>query len=234
VLPSGALENDRRWALRDVLGNFVHAKRTAAFHRLRSTFEPTSGKISLRVEGADDVHVFDLLRDRGPLERWLSDFLEITVDLIENVAAGFPDDTDSPGPTVVSTATLATVGNWFGLSLEDARRRFRANLEIDDAEPFWEDRLVAEAGRAVRFRIGPVELLGTNPCQRCVVPSRDPIRGDIISGFSRTFAARREQWLPSWAAAERFDHFYRLSVNTRAALAGNLSVGDEVAILGVE
>jgi uncharacterized protein YcbX len=129
---------------------------------------------------------------------------------------------------------LATVAQWFNLSINEARLRFRANLEIDGVDAFWEDRLYAEPGRVVRFRIGSVELLGTNPCQRCAVPSRDPASGDAISGFAKTFAGRREQSLPRWAVAARFDHYYRLAVNTRPAVAGQLHVGNEVTILGTE
>jgi uncharacterized protein YcbX len=88
----------------------------------------------------------------------------------------------------------------------------------------------------MRFRIGEAELLGTNPCARCVVPSRDPVSGAPIREFAKTFARRREQSLAAWAPRGRFDHFYRLAVNTRRADARPcvLRVGDEVRIIGVE
>ena len=69
-----------------------------------------------------------------------------------------------------------------------------------------------------------------------MVPSRDPVTGEAISGFSRTFAQRREENMPPWAAASRFDHFYRLAVNTRLAdgqTGGVIRVGDEVGVVGV-
>ena len=52
------------------------------------------------------------------------------------------------------------MGRWFGLDLRQARGRFRANLEIGDTEPFWEDRLYGRANEVVRFRIGEVVLEG--------------------------------------------------------------------------
>jgi hypothetical protein len=191
----------------------------------------------LRIAEAAESHAFHVDDQRPQLARWLSDYFETPLDVVEDAAGGFPDDTDFPGPTVISVATLAEVARWFeGVTLDGARGRFRANLEIDGVEPFWEDRLVSDEGRAVRFRIGEVELLGMNPCQRCPVPSRDPLTGETISGFARRFAERRAETLPSWAPRSRYDHFYRLAVNTRAVSAQprTLRVGDEVTILGCE
>ena len=177
-----------------------------------------------------------MYRQRAALDAWLSRYFDQPVEWVEDTAAGFPDDTDSPGPTLISTATLATVAGWFeGLSTAAARGRFRANLEIDGVEAFWEDRLVAGAGRSVRFRVGEAELWGTNPCQRCVVPSRDPCSGETTREFARLFSQHRRQLLPAWAPADRFDHFYRLAVNTRPAENREcvLRVGDDVRILEI-
>jgi uncharacterized protein len=154
--------------------------------------------------------------------------------LNEDIYRGFPDDTEAPGPTLISTATLETVASWFpGISLDEARRRFRANLEIDGVEPFWEDRLVGPTGKAMSFTVGNIALLGVNPCQRCVVPTRDSLSGEADRGFQKTFAERRRAALPKWASAERFDHFYRLAVNTKLTsgdLTGRLRVGDAVLL----
>lgn len=184
-----------------------------------------------RGEGPDE----EPFRFLAAAEAWLSARLAMPVRLIENPLAGFPDDTAAPGPTVISLATLAEVALWFpGLSIDDVRARFRANLEIDGVEPFWEDRLYAEAGEAVRFQIGHVSFDGLNPCQRCVVPTRSATTGEVWPEFAKTFARRREATLPGWAARRRFDHFYRLAVNTRLHAAckdgGMISVGDQVCI----
>ncbi len=237
LLPSGALEHDRRYALRDAAGELLTAKRTLAAQRLRSTFDPTLGRLTLRREGTEESRTFDVVAQRGEMSQYLSEYFEVPLELVENPTAGFPDDTDSPGPTLISTATLAKVASWFpGVTTAEARRRFRANLEIDAIEPFWEDRLVAEAPRVVRFRIGDAELLGTNPCQRCPVPGRNSFTSEPTHGFAKTFAQHREASLPSWAPAGRFDHFYRLAVNTRPGngQTTTLAVGDDVTIIGIE
>jgi hypothetical protein len=126
------------------------------------------------------------------------------------------------------------VATWFdGLAPGEVRRRFRANLEIDGVEPFWEDRLYSDEGGAVRFQVGDVVLDGTNPCQRCVVPTRSSETGERYDEFARIFESRRYETLPYWATRSRFDHFYRLAVNTRPVPGkeGTIRVGDEVTIL---
>jgi hypothetical protein len=39
--------------------------------------------------------------------------------------------------------------------------------------------------------------------------------GDSIPDFQKRFIELRRSNLPTWSPAARFDHFYRLAVNTR-------------------
>jgi uncharacterized protein YcbX len=236
VLASGALAGDRRWALRDARGEWINGKRHPKVHLLRAMFTANLQQVTLKSEPDGRHGTFALCdgaaADRSALESWFANFFGERVLVVEDPRAGFPDDNESPGPTIVSNQTLAEIARWFDLSsVDDARRRFRANLEFETSAPFWEDRLVTVAGRAVAFSIGAVRFEGTNPCQRCPVPTRDPSTGDVYPAFARKFADQREATLPSWAEASRFDHFYRLSVNTRPANvngAGEIRVGDEL------
>ena len=233
VTVTGALRGDRRYALVDLKGEFVNAKRTARIQLLRSEFDLAAERIMLRREGFPDWPSFHLADDRPQLEDWLSDYLGLRVRLVENADAGFPDDTEALGPTVVSTATLAAVAEWFpGLTLDEVRRRFRANLEIDGVEAFWEDRLFAGEGEPLPFLVGDALFGGTNPCQRCVVPTRDAQTGEVLPGFAKRFAEQRAATLPAWANAARFNHFYRLAVNTRplAAAGTRMHVGDVIQL----
>jgi uncharacterized protein YcbX len=150
---------------------------------------------------------------------------------------GLPDDRAANGPTVVSRATLETVAGWFDAVADatEMRRRLRPNLVLDDCPAFWEDRLFADRGEAVRFAAGDAELLGVNPCQRCVVPSRNPDTGAEIDGFRETFINNRRATLPDWTESDRFDHDFRLMVNTvvpEAQWGSTLAVGDRVTIAG--
>jgi uncharacterized protein YcbX len=220
VLASGALAHDRRWALFDARGRFVNGKNRAAIHAIRAQYELTRFEVSL--EGK----VFSLVRQSEELAAHLSDRLEEPIRVAENPDVGFPDDLDSPGPTCVSRASLAEVARWFGFSLDEARARFRTNIEVDGVEPFWEDQLYQ-----ANLRAGAVELSVVNPCQRCVVPSRHPTTGDVTPMFQKRFVEWREAGFPGTGRREPFNHYYRFAVNTKLApdQAGKtLRLGDEV------
>jgi uncharacterized protein YcbX len=129
------------------------------------------------------------------------------------------------------------------MALDEARRRFRTTLEIDAARstgaaetlpPFWEDQLFADSeSNVVRFKIGEVAFEGSNPCARCPVPSRESQTGVTNGGFQKRFTDLRQAQLPPWAPSVRFDHFYRLAVNTRipATECGKiLRSGDELLL----
>jgi len=220
VLPSGALEFDRRWALVDGRGRFVNAKNRVEVHSIRAAYDLD------RLEVALDGEVFSLVREASPIAKWFSNRLGESVEWRENTELGFPDDTDSPGPTFISAASVTRVAEWFGLSVEEARRRFRTNVEFDGVEAFWEDRLYGS-----RFRVGAIEVDAINPCQRCVVPSRSALTGTQDTGFQKRFAELREAQLPAFTERGPFTHYYRLAVNTRIqpSEAGKvIRVGDEV------
>jgi uncharacterized protein YcbX len=226
------LLDDRRYALVDEQGVMVNGKRTPAIHALRAAYDLSAGEVRLCGAGESAWHTFSLSADCAALERWISNRLAVNITLVENRQIGFPDDLAASGPTVISTQTLEEVARWFGLPLDEARRRFRANLEIDAEAPFWEDQLFGPDAQDVPFRIGEVAFLGVNPCARCVVPSRSANEGRATPQFQKIFAQRRAASLPAWAPAGRFDHFYRLAVNTRVVspAPGAVRVGDAVRI----
>lgn len=238
LLSSGPLENDRRYAIFDSAGRLINGKRTPAVHRIRAAFaaDLTSVQVSTHDGNPPSEH-FDLPKDREGLQKWLGAALDTPCTLREDTENAFPDDRISPGPTLVSSGTLQEVARWFELPVDEVRRRFRPNLEIDAQQPFWEDRLFGPSPqRPVRFRIGEVPFYGVNPCGRCVVPTRDTAMGGSVRGFAKRFAQLREEHLPPWAAREAFDHFYRLTVNTRLAPGKpgevRIQVGDGIHLGG--
>jgi hypothetical protein len=234
VLESGALERDRSYALFDAHNRFINGKRTAAIHRLRTTFSPDVTSITCRIEGETDSVTFHLQHQRQDVETWLSEFFQQPVTLVANPSHGFPDDTQAAGPTVISTATLEVVASWYpDLSMEEVRRRFRTNLEISGVPPFWEDQLFSEDGAPIKFAIGDVVLEGVNPCQRCIVPTRQADGGGATADFQKIFMQKRAVTLPAWTHPARFNHFYRLAVNTNIREQGGkrLKVGDSITIL---
>jgi len=243
IAPGGTLCHDREFAIVDAEGNWVNGKRYPQLHRIRATFDLMSRITTLRVQGTETASTFHLDTERSHLATWLSDFLGFRVTLHQNQHQGFPDDAAAYGPTVVSTATLLAVTDWYaayGLSLLEVRQRFRTNLEVDGVPAFWEDHLYSDAPdsvatpkayRPVPFQIGAVHFEGINPCQRCIVPTRHPLTGEVLPDFKQQFVAQRSATLPATVARSRFNHFYRLAVNTRIAAgdAGKrLRVGNAV------
>ncbi|HEY9676116.1 MAG TPA: MOSC N-terminal beta barrel domain-containing protein [Waterburya sp.] len=237
VLKSGSLQYDRQFAIFDEQGRFVNGKRNPQVHLLRTSYNLDAHTVSLQVQDTEQTQVFHLEQERTELEAWLSNYFGKTVHLRENSLQGFPDDTNASGPTVISTATIEAVASWLpDISNHEMRRRLRANIEIADVPPFWEDQLFGEADDIVQFKIGSIQFEGVNPCQRCVVPTRNSLTSETYPDFQKIFVAKRQETLPSWVSASRFNHFYRLSVNTRIpeSEADNiLQVGDEAKILGV-
>jgi uncharacterized protein YcbX len=234
VLASGALQHDREFALFDSQGQFVNGKRHAKIHAIRSEFDLKQRQVTLWGPGMER-QPFHLDRDRPALESWFSQYFGFPVQVQQNQQAGFPDDTHASGPTIISTQTIETVASWFpDISAEEMRQRIRANLEIGGVPAFWEDQLFSESGWCVQFQIGSVLFEGINPCQRCVVLTRDSHSGTATPQFQKHFVAQRQAALPNWTVAQRFNHFYRLSINTNvpSSQAGQvLQVGDPVTLV---
>jgi uncharacterized protein len=232
ITKGGILEHDRIYAIFDEQGRVVNGKRTPHVHALRCEFDAGFQEIRF---WKGDTHVQFCLDAPSAINRWLSEFFGFSAVLKHDPIAGFADDRGACGPTIVSDASLRMVQEWFSeLSIESVRRRFRTNLELAGGMPFCEDEFYSGAPEVPKaFWIGNVSFLGHNPCQRCVVPTRDPSTGDALSGFQKRFMEMRKQTLPEWADAERFNHYYRFAVNTsiRFGEAGKkLRVGDPVVL----
>jgi uncharacterized protein YcbX len=251
VSPSGGLALDRAWALYSVDGKWVNGKRTQAIHLIRSSYSPDLREVTLSVPGDRreiPTRTFAFPGAFDDAAEWFSVYFDQQI-LVRHSENGFPDDTVASGPTIVSTASLQSIAEWFGptpqglalrnegfpgITLDEARQRFRATLEINGVPAFWEDQLFGEDERsAIRFKIGEVNFEGSNPCARCPVPPRNPQTGEILEGFQKRFTQLRESTLPPWSPRPRFDHFYRLSTNTRVAPSETnklLRVGDPLRL----
>jgi len=276
VLPCGALENDRRWRLVDMERRVVSAKRIPLVQAIRATFlwsaeggeqeielavDPTAIKcasppLQARLRQLEPATFPLLPGPQGPCA-WLSEALGLEVLLEERSDGGFPDDRDAPGATLIATATLETVGRWFGLSREESRRRFRANLEAGGCDAFWEDTLASPAGKhrppvreecaggpwadpyadlpppePLAFSIGGARLRATNVCRRCVVPTRDSRSGLVSEHFREAFEARRRATLREDVEASAWNTLYRLGINTIGSCThpAAIQIGDTIGV----
>lgn len=248
ISSGGTLKGDREFAIVDRHGKYINAKLYPQIHLIRANYHLSDRQIHLQIHHQKDhqkdhqkqeqneVFTFHLDRERELLANWLSEFFGQPVELRQNIANGFPDDLEAWGPTVVSEASLKTVQSWYeepNIDLEQIRRRFRTNLEISGTAPFGEDRLFTKSGETVPFRIGSIQFLGINPCQRCPVPTRDADTGEIYPKFQKIFSSQRAATLPDNVERSRFNHFYRFTLNTRIPVteAGKvLKLGDSLLV----
>ena len=282
VLPSGGLENDRRWQLMDMDGRVMNAKRSPLFHAIRAVFDLADEATRAAVPGAANqvalavdpealraaavpgverlaslaAETFPLVPGPdGPCD-WLAEALGERLLLLERRDGGFPDDREAPGPTLVATASLEDVGRWFGLGLAEARRRFRANLEVGGCDAFWEDSLASPARpgphpslldlppdvaadpyadlpvpESREFTVGPARFRATNVCRRCVVPSRDSRTGAVTTHFRDVFEAWRRRGLRPDVDASAWGSLYRLGLNTGSGAVATVTIADPVAVV---
>ncbi len=221
VLPSGALECDRRWALLDARGRFVNGKNFPNIHRIGARFDVSAREVTI------DGRTYGLHAQGTAIAAACGDILGEALTWTEDAHVGFPDDLDSPGPTLVSAASVAAVAGWFGL---DGRGRAAA-LPCQHRDRRRGRVLGGRVLRRARWAWAAVEVQAINPCARCAVPSRDAATGEATPGFQKRFAELRRAHFPASASPALFDHYYRFTVNTRIASsqAGKvIRVGDEV------
>ena len=237
VLEGGTLERDREFALVDADGEVVNGKRTARIHEFETDFDPETA--ALAVVGPDGERRRFELDDAADRERaaaWFGEHFGIDDPTLQrDRSLGYVDRREM-GPSVISTATLEAVADWFDdLTVESARRRMRANVEVSGVPAFWEDRFVGEG--APSFAVDGVEFEGVTPCGRCVVPERDPDTGDPLPEFRERFLEKREETFPEWADPDAFDHYYTLMLIARVPEAdrgAEIRVGDPVTVDGAE
>ncbi|MEG4323626.1 MULTISPECIES: MOSC N-terminal beta barrel domain-containing protein [unclassified Microcoleus] len=237
ILASGALAGDRSFAICDRKGELVNTKRNSGVPFLRLSFDIKKRIAGLKIQDTEQEIFFHVDRERPGIEYWLSNYFGYPVKLIENLLTGFPDDTAAPGPTIISTATIAEVASWFPrVCVNEMRHRLRANIEIGDVPAFWEDQLFGAADEVVRFKIGPVIFEGINPAQPCILSTRKSAAKEAYPYSKNVLIAKQNEIMPDLVKKGHLNHFSRLIVNTRVPLqaAGKIvHIGDEVQILSV-
>jgi len=228
--------HDREYAISDSSGKLIKGKNNSLIYNLRSTFDLENETISFRHNDEEAWYLFHLEEEKTKIEAYLSDYFGGRIQLHQNKTGRFLDIPDLSGATVISTSSLKTVSEWYNtMSLDESRKRFRATLELEGVQAFWEDQLFSEEGKAIEFSIGDVKLLGVSPRARCVVPSRHPETGEVIQGFQKHFAQNRASSLPEWSKLKLYGHYYHLSVDCHipdSEIGKWLEIGTHVIIGG--
>lgn len=233
VLDGGTLEFDREFALFDTDGAVFNGKRTDRVHDLDTEFDPSTGELVLETPDGDHKRFrLDEDDEHERVSEWFGEYFDEALTLSRDRSLGFVDRREM-GPSVISTATLEAVASWFDdVTVDGARRRLRANVEVGGVPAFWEDRFVGQ--NAPAFVAGETRFEGVTPCARCVVPERDPDTGDPTPEFRERFVTRRRETFPEWADEDAFDHYYTAMLIARIPeddRGRTLRVGDSVRIV---
>ncbi|EFW92431.1 MOSC domain containing protein [Haladaptatus paucihalophilus DX253] len=231
IVPGGTVASDREFALFDAAGNAVNGKQTDMFQRLSTDFDRASGELTIETPDGE-TRLFDLPEQRERAERWFSELFEMDLTLRRDTENGFVDRRKR-GPSVISTASLRAIASWFdGMTVESARRRLRANVEIEGVPPFWEDRFIGDGSPA--FEVGGVRFEGVEACNRCVIPQRDPDTGEALPEFRTRFIRKRRETLPDWVDESALDHHYAAMLIAQIPESDRhqtLRVGDAVEVV---
>ncbi len=106
----------------------------------------------MRVQGTDRADVFHVEKEREALENWLGEYFGFSVELKQNLETGFPDDTVSPGPTIISTGTLEAIASWYpGLDVEKFVCVFALILKFQVSLPFGKIDFLQKQRRRSKF-----------------------------------------------------------------------------------
>ena len=236
ITNGGTILHDRAFAIFDSNGQFVNGKANAMVHLLRSYIDFENQTLSLRHHNEPEWQTFDLIHERQKIDHFLSSFFGENVNMQQNLNGRFMDIPDTSCVTVVSTASLESVANWFAsMHLDETRKRFRATLEISGEVAFWEDNLFSGQGSVVEFTIGDVSVFGMSPRARCIVPTRNSESGEITHGFPKIFARHRLDNLPETSHLKEYGHGYYLTVDCHipnSELGKSFQLGDELRIVG--
>jgi uncharacterized protein len=113
--PNSGLEFDRAWALYTADGLCVNAKRAAAIHLIRAAYAHDLSSVILSVPNDRRNISTATLAFPGDTEgaaRWFSAYFEREI-IVRYARERFPEDGLAPGPTIISTASLQAICDWF-------------------------------------------------------------------------------------------------------------------------
>ncbi|MDQ2096653.1 MAG: MOSC N-terminal beta barrel domain-containing protein [Tychonema bourrellyi B0820] len=237
ILASGALKGDRSFAICDDQGEFVSSQRHNGTCFLRLSFNVSNNIVGLKIQGTEQENFFHIDRERARIESWLTSYFGFPIKLVENLITGFSDNIAALGPTIISTETIAEIASWFPrVCVNEMRQHLRANIEIGDVPPFWEDQLFAASDEVVRLQIGKVTFEATHPSQ-CIVSTRNSFREEVYPNFQEVFTAKRNKIMPHSARRSPLSHLSQLNINTRVLDRTSekiIQIGDEVKIISIK
>jgi uncharacterized protein YcbX len=231
-----SLRYDREFAILEESGRFVNGKLTGRVNELKAEYDLPNQRVSLSLRGESDGFEFELKEKNLALDKFLSDFFNAKVTLIQGTHGELMDIPGTSSATMVSEASLKSLeNNSKNNTLDDLRLRFRANLEIAGVSAFWEEQLFGLPGTGIRFMVGNVEMIGVSPRARCNVPPRNPFTGELDKSFVKRMIQYRLKSLPCNSQLRGYGSLYFLALNIyipETEKGKVVSVGDLIKIVG--
>ena len=191
--------------------NFSRGAKSFELMAIRATTDEAAGRVTLTHPRAAPITVDpDDAEDAARLVAWvrpLSNPDRAPPAWVVRAGRGMTDS-DFASVSLLSTASLAALGDRLGVPL--AQERFRGNVWLDGLAPFAEFDLV---GREIR--VGAATLLVREPIGRCMATTVDPATG--VSDAD-TLGALKAGW--------GHEHF---GVYAEVVAGGRVALGDEAA-----
>lgn len=230
-----SLRYDRAFAMLTHDGHFMNGKRSGRVNELKALYDLPNQSATFSNRSGGPACSFHLLNEKSEAEKYLTDFFEEPISLLNNEQGQLMDIPTASSVTILSEASLQSLHEEFSdRTLEDIRLRFRATIELTGVDAYWEENLVGEPGVGMRIQVGEVEMIGVSPRARCNVPPRNPLTGITDKGFVKRMMKSREKTLPQNSYLPAYGSLYHLTINTYISETQKgkwLRVGDELKII---
>jgi uncharacterized protein YcbX len=204
-------------------------------NQLQATFDDTLENVTFNKRGSIEKTIFNLNNEIEQIELFLSIYFNTKVNLIKNEEGRLMDIPDQSSVTVVAYETMQHLSNTLGDSIDTFRLRFRANLEISNVPPYWEECLANDdSENGVIFQIGDVKMIGKSLRARCNVPPRSPFTGETDKTFIKRMIESRERNIPAWSQINKMGSLYHLTVDTfipDSETGKEIKIGDLVQLM---
>ncbi|GEM_PF-635960 len=225
---------DRQFAMITKEGQLISGKRNPEVNRLEVTYDLSQPTITLRNRATKNAYTFPLEVGHQELDQYLSDYFRSVVRLQIDTKGGFQDVPRIGSLSMYGESSLRSLQADLGRhDLDELRRRFRSNVEITDADPYWEDQLYLQPGIGVRCKIGDVEAIGVAPRVRCPVPPLDTRTSERDPSFVEDLIAhRRKHHKDKLLAYGKSTYYFAVDLFLEQSEAGkSIKLGEEVKIL---
>ncbi len=206
---------DRQWMLVDPNGHFITQRQEPRLNTIRVSQSPNGLVFQTSDRVIEDLFLpFQLVQSGKPIpvqvwnsgfsanrsypeaSEWFSRFLNKELELVE-VKPGarmkknnywpraFPLNFSDAYPIhLINLASIRDLSKRIGTFIHPDQ--FRANLVLDELEPYEEDRIRS-------IRLGDLELVSVKKCERCIMTGLSPGQSEIGKEPLKTLSGYRRQ-----------------------------------------